>query len=143
MKPDEPSRLEKAYHEAGHAVIGIVLRLPVSFCSIISVPPVCELHEDYPTPTSDEEKDHFAMFLLAGMTAQFHFHRVGSRPWHCGADDEQVEKLGIEHRLEWLREDTLDQVKRNAEGIRRVAQELLQKNELSGEEIRGVVGEGN
>ncbi len=142
MKLEEPSRLEKAYHEAGHAVIGIVLRLPVSFCSIVTDPPMCELHEDYPTPTADDEKDCFAMFLLAGITAQFHFHRAGSRPWHCGTDDEQIGKLGIENRLAWLRDDVFDQVKQNEESIRRVAQELLQWNELSGEEIQKIVEKG-
>jgi len=135
---DEPSRIEKAYHEAGHGVIGVVSGLPVTRCSI-SPEPLCELDENY-VADSIEEKDRFSRFLLAGMTAQFRFHRVGSRPWHCGADDEQVDALGIQQRLEWLREDVVDMVEQHAESIRRVAQELLRVDELSGEQIQQIIG---
>ena len=165
-KPNRVSR-EVAYHEAGHAVLHLILRLPLRQATIIpnqskgsaghvtggTIPlwirSIAHYGDAWEYPRALSRTLSEICALKAGHTAG---RRATRRANWYGAKGDRLQAhdwiflLVPERRLKearaldnWLEARTTRLVKAHWKAIEGVAQELLQKRSLKGQEIRNIV----
>lgn len=139
-----PERWATAYHEAGHAVMALMLGRNVHRVSIVPKQTrlgACELRKDVARITKDPlEAD--ALVLLAGMVGESR-HTGKYQPQAASSDLRQVQQLAAMRSgnpdaaprqvRRWLdkTEHLLDQPE-NALAIRMIAQQLIEREKISG-----------
>ncbi|MGA2910696.1 MAG: hypothetical protein ABSE04_02795 [Candidatus Microgenomates bacterium] len=117
-----------AYHEAGHAVLAVILGMPVESVSM----------KDRVTKYKVEGKIRDSILVsLAGAFAAQHIDKMGL----TAADDlYKAKRLLIEgENIESFEREAKRLVKKHKKIIHAVALELLSKNCLTGEEVKRIV----
>jgi hypothetical protein len=150
-------RTETAHHEAGHAVASYVLH--VKFNGVHIIPDLqanflgrtCKEPESIRPDWLDQcELESRVIVSLAGMAAEARY--TGKADWRFGADDfnfvfDVIAKLNhfadedlpsyVEYL--WVRAQNLLRRPGHWQSVQAVAEALLQKNELTYEEVRSIV----
>lgn len=157
-----PSREATAHHEAGHAVMAFLLGHKVR--SVTIVPGATPDGEQYQgmvhstprgrvdfysnTPAMRIKIEHVIMVTLAGDIAQRKFRPRSSRTWHASADrttaaDMALSLCGSGEQtsafLAWLHIRTRDIIHDRWRVVKSVAAALLERETLTGEELRQVI----
>ena len=148
-EPRTAAEIATAYHEAGHAVMSLVLRRPVERVSIQANQlrlGHCELRKGVHGPLKDAIENEI-LILLGGVGAEA--RHTGDYAWEAASDDMRTIR-----RLLEARSDNARQVKRTQQrlldkvehlldqpgvwtAVERVAAELLQNTSISGRAVRG------
>lgn len=167
MKTPKPASRRTAYHEAGHAAISILFRLPFRRVTINpnmtagtdghvsggTIPEwICALADDgdiWENPSATSRAIDTISMLKAGHIAERHAtkrpdydgasgDRMQAYDWLvCLASEEPHEELLALDR--WLDLLTARLVKRHWKAIEAVAQALIERQSLSGQEVRRIV----
>jgi len=125
MKPDtpaEPVDEVTAYHEAGHAVMALVLGRPVAFVSALPARQhlgICEFGKAVFRP-SEDWLEREMLIALAGIAAEA--YHTGTYDWHAGGKDAAyAERLALDR----------------ADGHERKAQRLVRRMLAKAEHLLG------
>ncbi len=150
---DASDRLATAYHEAGHAVMAILLDRPIQKVTIEPAKMLagglrlgsCQLQKKRAKGSRDWLEDE-VLILFAGMVAEAHF--TGK---HCtvgtSTDLRSIRRLiqsrpGSERQLDRIQRRFLDKTEHilrddgHATAIRMIANELVRKTTISGRAVR-------
>lgn len=148
-EPRTAEEIATAFHEAGHAVMSLVLRRPVER---VSIQPnerrlgQCALRKSVHGPLKDAVENEI-LILLGGVGAEA--RHTGEYAWEAASDDMRTIR-----RLLEVRSDNARQMKRTQQrlldkaehlldqpgvwtAVERVAAELLQNTSISGRAVRG------
>ena len=140
---DAPDDQATAYHEAGHAVLALLLGRPVQHVSILPDRDrlgVCEFGKGVYRP-SEDWLEREILIALGGIAAEAKL--TGNYAWDGAARDQQyVERLAIQRAGERRAEKLQRRLLAKAEhyladdgawrAVELIAAELLQKREISG-----------
>lgn len=146
-------RTATAYHEAGHAVMAIMLGRPIEKVSILPAKMQngggrlghCKMQKGRTKPSKDELEDD-VLILLAGMVAESHF--TGRYcPLGAGQDLQTIERIlanraRSERQLNKLVRRYLDKTEHlladevAAKAVMSIANEVLQRETISGRAVR-------
>src|SRR5579862_9169268 len=121
-------------HEAGHAVSGIVLGLPVDRVWMGADEGACHLRE-MRLSSPEEEARKLAIFYQAGQWAQYSFRRITTIRECCQTDDQQYAEMLEElfqgqsyesqrRIVDDIAESVFDLVEEHKQSIMRVAEAL-------------------
>lgn len=148
-EPRTAEEIATAYHEAGHAVISLVLRRPVERVSIQANQlrlGHCELRKGVHGPLKDAVENEI-LILLGGIGAEA--RHTGEYAWEAASEDMRTIRRLLEARCESPRhmKRTQQRLLSKAEhlldqpgvwtAVERVAAELLQNTSISGRAVRG------
>ena len=160
-KPPQPlqaieashSKTATAYHEAGHAVMALLLGRPIEKVTVTPAKlqtggrrlGACKIQKGRSTASKDAVEDD-VLVLLAGMVAESHFTKRYS-PDGAAQDLRAVKRLlenraPTERQLERLTRRMLDKTEHllssegNQRAVQSIAKELLQKQTISGRAVR-------
>ena len=136
-----------AYHEAGHAVVALILGRPVQRVSILANDQhlgVCEFGKGMSRPTEDWLEREI-LIALAGIAAEARF--TGNYAWDGAARDQQyVHKLAVQRAGERRADKLQRRLLAKAEhlladddtwrAVELIAEELLRLGEISGRTAR-------
>lgn len=150
---EQPEQMAVAYHEAGHAVMAIIVGRPIQKVTISAANMAtggvrlgaCKIQKGRSKPTKDWLEDE-ALIFFAGMVAESHF--TGQ---YCeqgaGQDLRIVRKLlsrtraASQRQLEKLERRLLDKTEyllaeeQHSKAIQLVASELIEKSTISGRAV--------
>ena len=152
-------RSATAFHEAGHAVADFYLRHKIGKVTIIPEGDVkgraTNIGRDYLegidvelTPAKKERIFNKIIALATGHFAQKRFNARSVRTWQASSDNEKALRLawlvspdseGAQLLLRWLYHEAEVLVNRRRRDISAVAQALLAKGTLKGEEVRTII----
>jgi len=132
-----------AYHEAGHAVVALILGRPVQYVSILPNRErlgVCEFGKGASRPT-DDWLEREILIALAGIAAEA--RHTGNYAWDGAARDQiyvqrLTEQRAGDRRAERLQRRLLAKVEhlltdeRHWQGVELIAAELIKQGEISG-----------
>lgn len=142
-EPVQPADLATAYHEAGHAVMALVLGRPVTQVSIRPEREylgICRFGKSVFRPTEDWLEREI-LIALGGIAAEARV--IGDYDWHAaGKDEKYVDRLVIqragERRAERLKRRLLARAENilyqgeHWQAVELIAAELMKKSEISG-----------
>jgi hypothetical protein len=138
-----------AYHEAGHAVIGLALMRPVLSVTIIPLGDaagLCNGERGLSPNPSPEEVEALLYELFAGYAAQIRFDPAAVEAAKFASEDDNckaqpfLRSLGGPIREPYLRQRAAALVAENWPAIVLLASELLQFKTLGGDEVEFIVG---
>jgi ATP-dependent Zn protease len=146
-----------AYHEAGHAVVAFFMRHRIEFATIkptaeyqglVKSKPRGKLDLDSATPAMRIKLEDVLIMLLAGDIAQRRFAPRSSRNWQTTEDRQTAADLALSicgtgesatAYIAWLTIRARDIVHGRWSLVERVANALLERETISGEDIRTLI----
>lgn len=148
-----PELIATAYHEAGHAVMAIIVGRPIEKVTIVPAKlqtgggrlGQCKMQKGRSKPTKDAIEDD-VLILLAGMVAESHATGHYSQSG-AGSDLRMVERIlsnraKNERQLERMIQRTLDKTEHlladdiAAKAIALIARDVLERETISGRAVR-------
>ncbi len=154
IPPEEPVDEATAYHEAGHAVMALVLGRPVAFVSALPARQhlgICEFGKAVFRP-SEDWLERELLITLAGLAAESCY--TGQYDWHAaGKDLASAERLalnragGHERKAQRLLRRSLAKAEHllrqeaHWRAVERLAAELVSLGEVSGRAARHIYAE--
>lgn len=150
---NDPKKTATAFHEAGHAVMAILLGRPIEKVTILPAKlnvggarlGACKIQKGRTKPTKDAIEDE-VLILLSGMVAESHYtneySQIGAAQdlmmvrrqlMNRAQGEKKIERLTsrLLHKTEHLlSEDT------NRRAIKLIAQELLERDTISGRTVK-------
>jgi hypothetical protein len=136
--PPDNKQIAAAHHEAGHVVVGI--RLGFSLVSVRLAQP----GENWQGRTEFEcwldDEDSNVIMIEAGPIAGYVFDPdSGEAAAYDGRDKQMIKERWPKRSRDVLRAQAAQCVGNNWHLIKRVAQDLLDAEELSGEQVRALI----
>ncbi|RUW01101.1 MULTISPECIES: hypothetical protein [unclassified Mesorhizobium] len=146
-----------AYHEAGHAVVAFLQFFKIEFATIKPAGEAAgmvksmargKVDPDIATPAMRAKIEALIIVTLAGDIAQRKHQAKSVRRWHASADRQQAADLALSicgsgesatAYLAWLDIVTRNIVEGRWSVIERVAAALLERETLTGDELRAVI----
>jgi len=149
----QPNRWKVAYHEAGHAVMAIIVGRPIQKVTISAAHMsaggvrlgACKISKGRSKPSKDRVEDE-ALIFFAGMVAESHF--TGQYCEQGAGQDLRIignllsqTRAGSQRQLEKLKRRLLDKTEhlladeQHSKAIQLVANELIEKTTISGRAV--------
>lgn len=154
------NRQSTAYHEAGHAVVAFFNGFRIEYATIrrdgdtagmVKVKPRGKLDIESASPVMRDKVERWIVMTLAGDIAQRKFASRSSRTWQTTADRLTATDLALSvcgsgesatAYIAWLQIVAREIIEARWVFVERVATALLEKETISGNEIRAAIMQG-